>query len=241
MIKKLTFDAASVTSNDDSVLYKALGAGDRILKGCAITTSQSQIHVASGYISVYGRQLKIEGTESITVPSSSVTVPYNLVLEINMNNNTQTFKAITTAPTQQDISGGTGIYQLLIATFSRTVNGISNIFEKIPRGDILPAYPIGSLSWNTETRAGTVSPNITLPKPSLVTSEEIRYIFTAASGTARFTAPAGFKLADDTGFGGASAGNTVTVDTITGDIYEVSFVVLGDDKIGMIIREWMTI
>lgn len=240
MIKKLTFNTGNVTSNDDSVLYKALGAGDRILKGCAITTSQNQINVASGYISACGRQLKIEGTESITVPGTTVTVPHYLVLEIDMNNDTQAFKAITSAPTQQDISGGTGVYQLLIATFNRTASGISNLSEKITRGDILPAYPIGNLGWNTETRAGTLSPNITLPKPSLVTSEEIRYIFTAASGTARFTAPSGFKLADDVGFGNVNVGNTVTVDTVTGDIYEVSFVVLGDDKIGMIVREWMT-
>lgn len=141
MIRKLTFNAANVTSNDDSVLYKVLGAGDRILKGCTITNSENEIYIGAGYISVYGRQLKVEGTETVEVPAAVVATPYSLVLEIDMDNDTQEFKAITSEPVQDDISGGTGVYQMLLGTFSMGLSGIEELIITIPRGDIKSILP----------------------------------------------------------------------------------------------------
>ena len=136
MIKKLTFNAANVTSNDDSVLYKALGAGDRILKGCEITHGIDEIYIADGYISCYGRQLKVEGNETVEVPAAVVATPYSLVLEIDMDNDIQAFKAITSEPVQDDISGGNGMYQMLIATFTMGIDGIEAFIDRTTRGDL---------------------------------------------------------------------------------------------------------
>lgn len=134
MIRKLTFNSSNVTSNDDSVLYKALGAGDRILKGCEITNTTNEIYIGSGYLSVYGRQIKVEGTETVEVPAAVVATPYSFVLEIDMDNDAQEFKAITSEPVQDDISGGTGVYQMLIATFTMGTEGIEDYNEITQRG-----------------------------------------------------------------------------------------------------------
>lgn len=105
-------------------------------------------------------------------------------------------------------------------------------------------YPLaGSVAaWNTEVRAGSATPDITLPAPvGTGVAEELRYIFTAASASASFTAPSGFILGDDDGYAGLSAGNTIAyTDLTTGSIYECSFVVLDATHISLIIKEHTT-
>lgn len=104
-------------------------------------------------------------------------------------------------------------------------------------------YPsaLAPTKWNVEVRAGSVTPAITLPTPGLTTSEEIVYIFTAATASAAFTAPAGFKIADDNGFNGLTTGNTLTKSGLTvGSIYECSLKVIGSDKITLVMKEWKT-
>lgn len=97
-------------------------------------------------------------------------------------------------------------------------------------------------AWNTEVMAGSVSPSVTLPSPSVTgVAEEIRYIFTAASASASFTAPSGFILGDEDGYAGLTAGNTLSYTSLTtGSIYECSFVVLDSTHISLIMKEHKT-
>ena len=97
-------------------------------------------------------------------------------------------------------------------------------------------------AWNTEVRAGSVTPSVTLPAPAGTgVAEEIRYTFTAATAAASFTAPSGYILADEDGFAGLSAGNTLSYSALTtGSIYECSFVVLDATHISLIMKEHKT-
>ena len=97
-------------------------------------------------------------------------------------------------------------------------------------------------AWNTEMRAGSASPDVTLPAPAGTgVTEEIRYIFTAASANASFTAPSGYILADDDGYSGLSAGNTLAYTDLTpGSIYECSFVLLDATHISLVMKEHTT-
>lgn len=95
--------------------------------------------------------------------------------------------------------------------------------------------------WNTEVRAGSATPAVTLPAPTGQLAEEIRYIFTAASASAAFTAPSGYILGDSDGFAGLSAGNSLSYSSLTtGSIYECSFVVLDATHISLIMIEHKT-
>ena len=95
--------------------------------------------------------------------------------------------------------------------------------------------------WNTEVRAGSATPSVTLPSPTGLLAEEIRYIFTAATAAASFTAPSGYILGDADGFAGLTAGNTLSYGNLTsGNIYECSFVVLDLTHISLIIKEHPT-
>lgn len=97
-------------------------------------------------------------------------------------------------------------------------------------------------AWNTEVRAGSATPSVTLPAPAGTgVAEEIRYIFTAASANASFTAPSGYILGDDDGYSGLSSGNTLSyTDLTSGSIYECSFVVLDSTHISLIMKEHKT-
>ena len=101
------------------------------------------------------------------------------------------------------------------------------------------AYPlVNSPAWNSEQRAGSVTPSITLPSigtPS--TAQEFRYIFTAASTNATFTAPSGATLTD--GDTTTAAGGSLALTSLTASkVYECSFVVLSTTSIALIMKEW---
>lgn len=110
--------------------------------------------------------------------------------------------------------------------------------------DVPANYPLANsvTAWNTEVRAGSASPDVTLPAPDGTgVAEELRYIFTASSTDASFTAPSGYVLGDDDGYSGLSAGNTLAyTDLTSGSIYECSFVVLDATHISLVMKEHTT-
>lgn len=105
-------------------------------------------------------------------------------------------------------------------------------------------YPLaaGVTAWNTEVRAGSATPSVTLPAPAGTgVAEEIRYTFTAATAAASFTAPSGYILGDEDGFAGLTAGNTLSYSALTvGSIYECSFAVLDATHIALVMKEHKT-
>ena len=103
-------------------------------------------------------------------------------------------------------------------------------------------YPLrNTVEWNSEVRAGQVTPSITLPAIPAEVSAECRYTFTAATANATFAAPSGVILGNDDGFSGLSAGNTLSYTDLTaGSIYECSFAVMDSTHITLLMKEWPT-
>lgn len=93
-------------------------------------------------------------------------------------------------------------------------------------------YPIKSaLEWGAQIDAGICTPDIQLPTPSAESkcAQEMKYIFTAATTSAKFTAPAGYTLADETGFVGKAAGNYIQYTNLSQwYLYIVTFIVYGN-------------
>ena len=117
---------------------------------------------------------------------------------------------------------------------------VSELINGYPRYTGLTETTEDHRTWNVEIRAGRLSPSITLPDvPEYGSaSAEIRYIFTAASASASFTAPSNYILGQYN-FIGLSPGNTLTfTNLVAGSIYEVSFAVLDGTHIGMVMNEW---
>lgn len=92
---------------------------------------------------------------------------------------------------------------------------------------------------NQEVHAGTVTPNITIPSPTSFStvSNEVRYIFTAASANATFKAPSGVKLTDGETTT-AAAGSIAYTNLTAGKIYECSFAALSATLIALVMKEW---
>ena len=123
-----------------------------------------------------------------------------------------------------------------------------NIIDKrtfaVVVSELINGYPRYSslTSWNIEVRAGSVSPSVTLPAvpENANATAEIRYIFTAASASASFTAPSNYILSDYS-FAGLSPGNTITfTNLVVGSIYELSFAVLDNSHIALSMAAWPT-
>ena len=135
MIKAITFLEKSVTAENDAAVYDAVGADDRVVKGCALSNTADSISINGGYFFVHGRQIQIIGSESIAVEAAPATVPSYFVFEIDMDNETQELKVITTTPVHDDITSGNGVYQMVFATFDNTLSGIANFTDIVGRGN----------------------------------------------------------------------------------------------------------
>ena len=80
----------------------------------------------------------------------------------------------------------------------------------------------------------------TLGAPTSGVDFEVTLIATGKT-TLSITAPSGYIVGDDTGFAGLSAGNTLTLSSLTATtIYELSFKLLDATHIGMMKKEWAT-
>ena len=119
-----------------------------------------------------------------------------------------------------------------------TSGGVYDTIAAVPAN-----YPVtaGVTGWNIECCVGSATPSVTLPAPAGTIAEEIRYIFTAATAAASFTAPSGYILGDEDGFAGLTAGNTLSYSALTvGSIYECSFAVLDATHISLVMKEHKT-
>lgn len=142
--------------------------------------------------------------------------------------NSPAFAGTPTAPTA---ASGTDTTQIATTAF------VQDAIAAIPAS--IPAYPlVNSPAWNSEQRAGSATPNITLPEIGTPTvGQEFRYIFTAASTNASFKAPSGVTLTD--GDSTTTAGGTLALTALTqSSVYECSFVVLSTTQIALIMKEW---
>ena len=144
-IRGITFSKQSVSSNDDSHIYKILLGGRKgKTKGCKITFGTDDIYISEGYFFASNRLIEISSTETITSPVVSSGVSFcRLVFEIDLtklNTNTEFnqgyFKILSSTTdypeiTQEDLDNGGNVYQLPFARFQKSVSGIANFVSEL--------------------------------------------------------------------------------------------------------------
>lgn len=144
-IRGITFSKQSVSSNDDSHIYKVLLNGRKgRTRGCKMTYSTDDIYISDGYFFAANRLIEVSSTETITTPVvSSGTTYCRLVFEIDMTKtNTSSefnqgyFKVLSSTAgypeiTQEDLEDGGNVYQLPFAQFTKTVSGIGSFIAQL--------------------------------------------------------------------------------------------------------------
>lgn len=146
MIKGYVFSNQLASNDVDSMIFrKMLDYNDGILNGFEITHTTTSITVGEGTFLIAGRPVGVVGSESVTAGTSVAFCI--LVLEIDL---TQTatpltfeqasFKIISSGTayptvTQEDMDNGGEIYQVELAKFKTTANGITEFAVTAPQLD----------------------------------------------------------------------------------------------------------
>lgn len=145
MIRGITFSKQSVSSNDDSHIYKVLLNGRKgKTRGCKMTFGVDDIYISDGYFFAANRLIEVSSTETITTPVVSTGTTYcRLVFEIDMTKtntasefNQGYFKVLSSTAdypeiTQEDLEDGGNVYQLPFAKFTKTISGIGSFVAEL--------------------------------------------------------------------------------------------------------------
>lgn len=144
-IRGITFSKQSVTSNDDSHVYKLLLNGRKgKTRGCKMTFGTDDIYISAGYFFAGNRLIEVSSMETVATPIvTSGTTYCRMVFEIDLNKtNTNTefnqgyFKILSSTSdyptiTQEDLDNGGNVYQLPFAKFTKTVSGIGSFVSEL--------------------------------------------------------------------------------------------------------------
>lgn len=144
LIRAISFDKQYIKAEDDAhirnvLLNRVAGA----TQGCDISHTANNITVHEGYFCVYGRWIKIEGSETIPIDEITTGLQYCLLvytIDLTQANTDDAFnqgyfeikKNASEYPqlTQEDLDDDGDIYQLPFAKFVQKVEGIDE-FTKI--------------------------------------------------------------------------------------------------------------
>ena len=133
-IRKITFNSANVTAQNDSDFYNFLVGKNGILKGvrenAKATNNSNKITFQAGYVAIYGRLILIEKDTNITIPLTQNAKGYVVVsVNLALNNVELTYKeGSTNYPnlTQENlISNSSGVYELAICAYSKTTTSLT--------------------------------------------------------------------------------------------------------------------
>lgn len=144
-VRGITFSKQTVSSNDDSHIYKLLLNGrEGTTKGCKMTYSKDDIYISDGYFFISNRLAEVPSMETISTPIVTTGTNYcRLVFEIDLSKtNTNSsfeqgyFKILSSATAypdiiQEDLENGGNVYQLPFAKFTKTVNGIGSFISEL--------------------------------------------------------------------------------------------------------------
>lgn len=146
-VRGITFSKQTVSSNDDSHIYKLLLNGrEGTTKGCKMTYSKDDIYISDGYFFISNRLAEVPSMETISTPIVTTGTNYcRLVFEIDLSKtNTNSafeqgyFKILSSAIAypdiiQEDLENGGNVYQLPFAKFTKTVDGIGSFVSELQR------------------------------------------------------------------------------------------------------------
>lgn len=161
MIRGITFADQLTTSDDFAHLQnKWFNGVSGITKGCTVTADADNVYVGAGYFLIYGRLVRIVGTETIASEVVEVNKYCSLVFEIDLSKTNSTtvfnqgsFKILSNTETypsliQEDLDADGNVYQLEFARFIKTTTSITNFESKIIPLNISDVWEILNNSYN---------------------------------------------------------------------------------------------
>lgn len=144
MIRGITFADQLTTSDDFAHLQnKWFNGVSGVTKGCAVTADADNVYVGAGYFLIYGRLVRIVGTETIASEVVELNKYCSLVFEIDLSktnsttvftqgyfkilSNTETYPTLT----QEDLDVDGTVYQMEFARFIKTTTAITEFESKV--------------------------------------------------------------------------------------------------------------
>jgi len=191
-MRGITFEQQNITAADMAhYMYIVSQKKTGVSKGLTMTYSGSNIYIASGRLLICGRQVAVEGTDTVEAPTvTSGTLYCRLVYEVDLSKtNTSTsfqqgyWKVLQNAEayptlTQQNLDDhpADGVYQMPMAKFTITTDGIANWVDERQQFDVLLT---GTLTAGSTT--------LVISDPSITTESFFNiYTETLADGTPVF-------------------------------------------------------
>ena len=141
----ITFNKQTCKSEDDALIFHTFlnGCVGKVL-GCSVTYDENNVYMGAGYFMTYGRFVNVVGTEILTPTPIEVGNQYNrlvFTIDLSKENTASEFKQgyfefLTSydaypSLTREDLFNGGLVYQIPIAKFMLSVNGISSFVEEM--------------------------------------------------------------------------------------------------------------
>lgn len=157
-INIITYSGKTRTAKHDAIVYDAALDRSGVFNGCTVTANSNILSVALGYGIIKGRVFEITSEDfSLVLPGSGseygaliVTLDLNsetpLILE-NVRSSNKTFNLAK----DETANFSNGRYQMLIATYTLTPTGITDIVQA---AHIIPRDHIGSKDLNDYVESG---------------------------------------------------------------------------------------
>lgn len=149
MIRPITFDEQIARAKDDGGVYRNIYPHDGILWGCEITSTSTEIEIASGLFTMCGRMIWVDGKTVFPLEEPLQNGYAQLKAKIDLNNaNTQeecaqwateiVYSTTANFPqlTQEDINGTGKIYEQELAVVKLENGNITEITRKLQNAGI---------------------------------------------------------------------------------------------------------
>lgn len=149
MIRPITFDEQIARAKDDGGVYRNIYPHDGILWGCEITSTSTEIEIASGLFTMCGRMIWVDGKTVFPLEEPLQNGYAQLKSKIDLNNaNTQeecaqwateiVYSTTANFPqlTQEDINGTGKIYEQELAVVKLENGNITEITRKLQNAGI---------------------------------------------------------------------------------------------------------
>ena len=140
-IKLVTFNAKTVTPQDDALVYDAALKKSGIIYGAEVTIkSATQLHITSGHGVIAGRKFTIEAQDISVTLAGSGTLKGRLYVHLELSNSSTPIKFMTQVaaslsdPVQNaDVNITDGIYEFNLCTFTVGTTAISALVDVTPK------------------------------------------------------------------------------------------------------------
>lgn len=151
MIKGYVFSNQLASNDIDSMVFrKMLDYNDGVLNGMELSNTTTTITIGEGNIMVAGRPIGVVGSETVTAGTDAAYCKLVVEIDLSQTATVSTFeqvsfkiiKSTTAYPsvTQEDMDNGGNIYQVALAQFRTTSNGITDFVDIRPMLDFDAIY-----------------------------------------------------------------------------------------------------